>query len=824
MDVSSNAQVRPDHAPADRAEGGCVAVEAHAASRAGQLGELLESAIQPFVAADFEGLVTHANRAFAGLAARPVNDLIGRHLGDVTPPELRDNLIRALAKIRLTASSLRFEGQCLRGDGQIIPIDVAAEPDRDADGRMVGFYAFVTDLSDRKLTADALRVSEERFRKLYDKAPVGYHEVDTEGRIVNINLTECEMLGYPREELLGRPVFDFLAEENREAARRGFPEKVSGKIPLRPIERIIVTRDGRRLDVAIEERFKRDDEGRVVGILSTLQDISDRKHAEKALVQSERRSRALFEGIEDAVFVHALGGQILDANPAASVLLGYSRDELLTMSTGDVDDDAFATGFEDRLSRQLALGHLACEGRHRTKDGRVIPVEIKTSTILFDDQKAVMAVIRDISERLALEQTRKAFAESQAESAREIAAKNAELTVSEERYRQLTEGCLDGVIAADSLGFISLFNPAAERMFGFTEHEIVGQPLPKIIPGVFDELGATERLCEEMFRDSETGLVGKTMELTGRRKEGVDFPLEISLSCVESGGALQLIGSIRDQTERQRMRDVLARTEKLASIGLLSAGVAHEINNPLAYVGNNVAVLERDLANVLEMIALYEQTLPTLDSNCGPTAEHIRRLAEEFDWEYVRENLPRMLSRTREGVQRVANIVSNLRGLARTTPPKMEPAHLPDIVESAMEMVRGRLRRQHIELTVTYGEIVPLVCMGTQISQVVLNLVVNAAQAIETAGRSEGGRIDVAVAKQRGSVVIGITDNGGGISPDSMPHLFDPFFTTKSVGEGTGLGLFICHGIITGHGGRIDVENHPGKGSTFRVILPIKTS
>lgn len=830
MDSSTNAQIRAEPLPrdpeerADRNARDSAASAVGAVSRASRLGELLEATIQPFVAADFEGLITHANAAFAELTARPVDDLIGRHLGDLTPPELRDNLIRALARIRLTASPLRFEGQCLRPDGQVVPIDVAAEPDRDDEGRMVGFHAFVTDMSDRKRADDALSRSEERFRMLYDHAPVGYHEVDLDGRIVNINLTECEMIGYAREELVGRSVFDFLAEENRESARHGFPEKISGRHPLKPIERTLLTRDGRRLEVVIEERFKRDDQGRILGILSTIQDISDRKRTEAALVQSERRARALFEGIEDAVFVHALDGTILDANPAASVLLGYSREELLRMSTADVDADGFAEGFEARLARQLERGHLACEGRHRTKDGRVIPVEVKTSTILFDDQKAIIAMIRDISERLALERTRKALAEAEMENARAIAAKNAELTVSEERYRQLTEGCLDGVIAADGSGVISLFNPAAERMFGFTSAELIGKSLHLILPGLIEDLGTSDRPLEEILRDSETGLVGKTMELTGRRKEGGDFPLELSLSCVECGGALQLIGSIRDQTERQRMRDVLARTEKLASIGLLSAGVAHEINNPLAYVGNNVAVLERDMKNVLEMIALYEESLPALESVAAERIAQIRDLAEDFDWEYVRANLPKMLSRTREGVQRVATIVSNLRGLARTSPPKMEPANLPDIIESAMEMVRGRLRRQHVELTVEYGELAPLVCVGSQISQVVLNLVVNASQAIQTAGRTTGGRIDVTVTKQRGACVIAVSDNGEGIDPAALPHLFDPFFTTKTVGEGTGLGLSICHGIISGHGGRIDVENRPEGGSTFRVVLPVKSN
>src|SRR5262249_31084155 len=157
------------------------------------------------------------------------------------------------------------------------------------------------DISERKRMEVELRASEDRFRRLYDEAPVGYHEIDTEGRIVNINRTECELLGYTPEEMLGRPIVDFVAEDHREQARRAVHEKLQDLRPLRPFERTIVTKDGRRLVVAIEERYKRNDQGRVVGLRSTVQDVTEAKRTEAALVASERRARLLFEGIEDAI-------------------------------------------------------------------------------------------------------------------------------------------------------------------------------------------------------------------------------------------------------------------------------------------------------------------------------------------------------------------------------------------------------------------------------------------------------------------------------------------------------------------------------------------
>lgn len=779
---------------------------------------LLEGAIQPIVAVDFDGRITGLNRAFADLAGASAAALSGRPLADVTPSRFLEGQTRALAKVRATGRSLRFEAECLRLDGRIVPIDVAAEPDRGPQGELVGVLAFVTDLSDRKAAEAASRESEERFRKLYDDAPVGYHEVDTEGRIVNINRTECEMLGYPREELVGRPVFDLLAEELRDLARAGFAEKISGRQPLKAFERTVVTRDGRRLDVAIEERYRRNDRGGIVGLLSTLQDVTDRKNTEAALQASERRSRALFEGMEDAVFVHDLDGRILEANPAATRLLGYSLEEFRRMTTADIDEPSFAAGFGERLALQIGSGHLSCEGRHRTKDGRVLPVEIKTSAIRYDDRQAVLAVIRDISERVALEETRRALAESQERNAREMAAKNAELTLSEARYRQLTEGCLDGVVVCDRAGLVTLLNPAACRVFGCEAGDVLGRPIGRLMPALAGDAGGLS--FEAGVFGHQPAIVGKTVEVRGRRAGGEEFPLELSLSAVELNGDVQFIGSIRDQTERQRMRAVLAQSEKLASIGLLSAGVAHEINNPLAYVGNNLAVLERDLSGVVDMVANYESAHPALEAAAPAAAARALELAEALDWPYVRANLPRMLSRTREGVQRVAAIVSNLRWVARTAPPKMEPVPLDDLVESALEMVRVRLRRHHIEIRIEPAGVPTLVCVPTQISQVLLNLLINACQAIES-GRADGGLIRFTSAPEGAMAVLTVEDNGPGIPEDAIPRLFDPFFTTKSVGEGTGLGLFICHGIVTGHGGRIDVESRPGEGARFRVYLPL---
>lgn len=784
------------------------------------ISHLIDQTTQPFLAIDLDGRITRVNRACVELLGYSAEELLGMTVQQITPPEWMATTEKALAQLQALGRAGRYEKEYIRKDGQRISVELAADLFRDEQGKPRGYYAFVTDIGERKRTERALRESEERFRRLYDEAPFGYHEIDTEGTILIVNRTECEMLGYTREEMIGRPIFDFLIPSQREESRRAVAARVRGERADMGVERVYRTKDGREIPVYIENRLTYDDRGRVVAIRSTVQDISARKQAEAALVTSERRLRALFEGIEDAVFVHDLEGRILDANPAASRKLGYTHEELLRLTTRDIDDPEFAAGFEDRLRQQLATGHLSCEGRHRTKDGRVIPVDINTSTIQLENRTVILAVIRDITERKALEETRRRFAEAQSENARQLEQKNRELIRSEARYRRLTEGCLDAVVVADASGRIALFNPAAERTFGYAAGEVLGQPLTVLMPERYREMhdGSFRRYLETR----RPRIVGRTVELRGLRKDGEEFPMELSLNAVDVDGEIQFIGSIRDLTERQRMRDMLMRSEKLASIGLLSAGVAHEINNPLSYIANNLAVLERDLKGILEMMAAYESTQDTLRAHAPDVLQAVHALSDDLDWPYVRDNLGRMLARTREGVQRVANIVQGLRSLARTTPPKMEPAALSDLLAGALEMIQGRLRRKGITIELQAQESLPKVpCDASKISQVLLNLLINAMQAIEAANRPEG-HIAITIRQEGDEQILTISDNGCGIDPEALPHLFDPFYTTKPVGEGTGLGLSISHEIITGHGGRIEVESQPGQGTCFRISLPIR--
>jgi len=394
---------------------------------------------------------------------------------------------------------------------------------------------------------------------------------------------------------------------------------------------------------------------------------------------------------------------------------------------------------------------------------------------------------------------------------------------SERRYRRLTEATHDAIIVADQQGIVTLFNPAAERMFGYQAGEVVGKTISMLVADEY--CGRHERGLARYVATRQPRIIGRVVEVWGRRKDGIDFPIEIALTVLneatpgaDNGGEpLQFLAAIRDLTERNRMRAVVLQNEKLASIGLLSAGVAHEINNPLAFVGNNLAVLERDAKGLMEILGLLyaerQQLAPDL-------VARIEALADEIDLEYVQRNLGRLLARTRDGVERVSRIVQSLRGLARTDSPKKQDAHLPDLVDISLEILRGRLKALNIEVAQNHDPSPRLPCVASQVSQVLLNLLVNAVQAIDGAKRTNG-RIEVTTRRVGKEMLIEVADNGPGIDPSVLPRIFDPFFTTKDVGEGTGLGLSISHNIVMAHNGRMDVDTKVGEGTRFHVFLPL---
>jgi two-component system NtrC family sensor kinase len=366
---------------------------------------------------------------------------------------------------------------------------------------------------------------------------------------------------------------------------------------------------------------------------------------------------------------------------------------------------------------------------------------------------------------------------------------------------------------AENLRF-QLFNKAGEDLLGYKRADLIGKNDYDFFP---------KEEADFFIRKDREVLEGKKLvdipEEEIKTKSGIKILHTMKIPILdETGTPRYLLGISEDITARQRLRTFLAQSEKLAAIGRLSAGVAHEINNPLAFVANNLTVLERDCKGLLKLLEAYECRRP---ASTTPADQDLQAVADEIDLEYILANLDRLFQRTKDGLDRVTRIVQSLRGHARIAPIQHQEVSLPDVFETGLEMVQTRLRDRQIHVERHYEDPPRINCVFTDINQVVRNLLINACQAVESRPPGYAGWIKVTVRAEGDEALIEVADNGCGIAADNLPRLFDPFFTTKDVREGSGLGLWVTHSIITAHGGRIEVDSEPGMGTTFRIYLPV---
>ena len=309
-------------------------------------------------------------------------------------------------------------------------------------------------------------------------------------------------------------------------------------------------------------------------------------------------------------------------------------------------------------------------------------------------------------------------------------------------------------------------------------------------------------------------------------------PLALEIHCGHAADSAHCIMVVLDVSERgerirqyeelQRTVDRLASTqkqllqsEKMASIGQLAAGVAHEINNPIGYVGSNLGTLQDYGAALLALVDKYHAALFS-DDPAG-RREDLLQARQRLDIDYIVGDMPSLLKESREGIERVTKIVQDLKDFSRVgRDQQMQPADLLQGLDSTLNIVWNDLKYK-VRLEKHYGSLPLVECLASEINQVFLNLLLNAGQAVE-----QRGTITLASGCDDREAWISITDSGCGIPPEAMPQLFDPFFTTKPIGQGTGLGLAISYGIVAKHHGRIDVSSQVGQGSTFRVVLPVR--
>lgn len=270
---------------------------------------------------------------------------------------------------------------------------------------------------------------------------------------------------------------------------------------------------------------------------------------------------------------------------------------------------------------------------------------------------------------------------------------------------------------------------------------------------------------------------------------------------------------LRGKQQLERLQAQIVHTEKMASIGQLAAGIAHELNNPVGYLYGNLDLLDGAIGNLLRLMEFYENA--ELPPELAARAEEIRR---EIDYDATIADLSSIISDCRAGAERVRDIVQNLRTFSRLDEAEFKKTDLHEGIDSTLRILSRYFTGGNITLKRNYGNLPIIDAYPAQLNQVWMNLLVNAAQAIGP----DTGEVEITTWADGDDVYVKVKDSGKGIATQDLGRIFDPFFTTKPVGEGTGLGLSISFGIVERHGGRIEVESTPGKGTSFTVVLPKK--
>ncbi|MCU1428241.1 MAG: putative Histidine kinase [Actinomycetia bacterium] len=635
---------------------------------------------------------------------------------------------------------------------------------------------------------------------------VGHTVVSPAGEMIAVNDALCRLLQYDEAELLGRSVYDITHPDDvakTVEATRPILDNVAEESTL---EKRYIRKDGSVVHMVVAISAVRELDGSVAYLLGLMQDITRRKEAEDDLRASEDLLRVCFDGSASGLAVVGLDGRFLRVNDELCTLLGRPADELLEMCSVELMDGDCAA---DTLSQRMRMLSGECTGyraerRLQRADGTCVDLALNVALVRGPDgqPKYVVSQATDLSETNRMEH---------------------ELRAGEARTRSVLDSLAEVVFQFDAQARFTFLNRAWEALTGYSVAGSLGCLVGNFVHADDRAHAATMRnraLSGEFPR-------GDLRFRVVRVDQSVRF-VEChfrTLSNVTGAGSA-VLGTLVDITDRRRLEVELSHAHKLEAVGQLAAGVAHEINTPMQFVGDNLHFLHESFEELLTLLCAYREQLHDTSPRSDVKRQKQLDAAEDgVDFAFLQSEIPLAAAQALEGVRRVTTIVSAMKAFGHPDQGERRLADMNEALQNTLTVARNEYKYV-ADIDVDLGPIPLVDCVASDLNQVFLNLIVNAAHAIgdTVIGTPDRGLITVHTAfdEKHHDVVITIADTGTGVAPELVERIFEPFFTTKSVGRGTGQGLAIAHTIVAErHHGSLTFETALGVGTTFTIRLPV---
>jgi PAS domain S-box-containing protein len=713
--------------------------------------EMLEAAPDAMVVVNQHGEIILLNLQAEKTFGYRRDELLGQRVTDVIPDGFAERLLAdglrspADALAQQIGTGIELIGK--RKDGAEFPIEIMLSPLESTEGILV--TAAIRDISVRRDAEKHLAQMEARYRGLLEAAPDAMVVVNQSGEIVLLNLQAEKQFGYHRDELLGQKVTNIIPDgfaerliaDGLRSAEDALAQQIGTGIELTGLRK-----DGVEFPIELMLSPLESAEGMLV--TAAIRDISVRRDAERHLAQMEARSRGLLEAAPEAMVVVNKNAEIVLLNLQAKIEFGYLSADLLGRKVTHIIPEGFAERLisdgVDAMARQILKG-IDLTGLR--KKGDEFPIEVMLSPL---ESGEGILVIRDISLRKDAEK---------------------HLALMEARYHGLLEAAPDTMVVVNHAGQIVLLNLQAEKEFGYRRDELLGQSIKKIIPE-----HVAERLIANDLRSSLTAHVGTETELTGRRKDGDEFPIEIMLSPLESAERILVIRDISVRRQTERLKDEFVAT------------VSHELRTPLTSISGSLGLLSGQWASKLPESAARLLTIAHTNSQ-----RLVRLINDILDIEKLESG----------------RVVFNLSKVA-----------VGSLVEHAIEDNRGFAESYGVQVRLdAASDHLDVNADPDRLAQVVTNLLSNAIKFSPA-----DGEVLVAVERNENDVRITVRDHGSGVPDDFKPHIFEKFAQADATNTrqkgGTGLGLSIVKEIVERLGGKIGFGDAPDGGAIFIVDFP----